>query len=101
MWRFMKKLARDLALTLYDHPSEFRQMSLPRVWFTLIGIAYMITWVREEFFGVKFQSWTALTGALATCAGAYAFKKVTEGRAAANAPSQPVGTQGTGDRESG
>ena len=95
LWFYAKKLLRDLALTLYDHPSEFKQMSLPRVWFTLIGVAYLITWAREEFFGIKFQSWTALTGALATCAGAYAFKKVSE-RGNVNATGNTGGSSGNG-----
>jgi hypothetical protein len=96
LWQYIKKGIRDLALTLYDHPTEFQQMSLPRVWFTIIGVAYLITWVREEFLGIQFKSWTALTGALATCAGAYAFKKVSE----RNAPNNAIGAQGVGDRES-
>jgi hypothetical protein len=94
-----KKILRDLALTLYDHPTEFQQMSLPRVWFTALGIMFAITWIREEFFGIKFSSWTALTSALGVCAGAYAFKKVSE-RGNINAPSNPVGTGGIGNRES-
>jgi len=96
----LRKLARDLALTLYDHPTEFLFMSLPRVGFAAFGLMFGITWYREAFLGIKFSSWTSLTTGLGICAGAYAFKKVAEGRAS-NAPSQPVGTQGTGDRESG
>ena len=99
LWRFTKKLARDLALTLYDHPTEFQQMSLPRVWFMILGIMFAVTWIREEFFGVTFKNWTALTTALGVCAGAYALKKTSE-RGQSNAPSNPVGAGGTGNRES-
>lgn len=95
----IKKVLRDLALTLYDHPTKFEQMSLPRVWFMALGIMFAITWVREEFFGITFKNWTALTSALGVCAGAYALKKTSE-RGQSNAPNNPVGTGGTGNRES-
>jgi len=95
----IKKIVVDLFSTLYDD-YEFRYMSLPRVGFAAFGIMFGITWYRELFLGIHFNSWTSLTSGLGICAGAYAFKKVSEGRVN-NAPNQSIGTQGTGDRESG
>lgn len=78
---YFKKLLRDLALTLYDHPTEFQCLSLARIWITVFGIMIVITWYREEFQGIKFGSWAALTALFSIACGAYGLKKWQEGKA--------------------
>lgn len=75
----MKKFLRDLALTLYDHPTEFKCLSLARLWMTLFGICMLISWGMETFAGTKFSAWVGLNAAFATAAGAYGLKKWQEG----------------------
>lgn len=99
MWRILKKFLRDVALTLYDHPTEFKCLSLARIWMTIFGLMLVITWYREAFLGVRFGAWMYLTSVFATATGAYGLKKWRE--VGSNAPSNPVRAEGTGDRESG
>lgn len=80
MLRHVKKLARDLALTLYDHPTEFICLSLARIWVTIFGLMAVVTWYRETFLGVKFGSWAALTALFSIACGAYGLKKWQEGK---------------------
>lgn len=75
---FIRKLARDLALTLYDHPTEFKCMSLARVWASIFGVLLAVTWWREEFYGVRFANWMYLTMAFTSALSAYGLKKWVE-----------------------
>ena len=99
MWTGIKKLARDLALTLYDHPTKFVGMSTARLWMTIFGLMIVVTWYREQYQGIKFSAWPYLVSAFVTVTTAYGLKKWREG--GTNAPSNPVRAEGTGDRESG
>lgn len=58
-----------------------------------------VTWYREQYCGVKFSAWPYLVSAFVTATTAYGLKKWRED--GSNAPSNPVRTEGTGDRESG
>lgn len=80
MWRLLKKILRDIALTLYDHPTEFKCLSLSRVWATIFGIELSVCWYREEFSGVKFANWMYLTMAFTSALGAYGLKKWQDGK---------------------
>lgn len=76
--RFIKKALRDLALTLYDDPEEFKCMSMPRVWCAISGIVVVVAWFTEQFFGKPFASWSQLIAWATACLGAYGVKKYTE-----------------------
>jgi hypothetical protein len=79
LWAGTCKLLRDLALTLYDHPSEFKCLSLSRLWATVFGIMIFETWRMEVYHGVKFTNWMYLSMNFSAALGAYGLKKWKEG----------------------
>jgi hypothetical protein len=78
----IKRILRDLALTLYDHPTEFKCLSLARLWAFIFGVELSITWYREAFLGIKFTNWMYLTTAFTACLTAYGLKKWQDGQTA-------------------
>ena len=80
MLHLIKKIARDIALTLYDHPTEFICLSLARIWVNIFGLMIVVTWYREEFMGIKFGAWGNLTSLFIAACGAYGLKKWQDGK---------------------
>ena len=71
------KLVRDLALTLYDD-FDFQYISLPRIAFATSIIAVVISWIADQFFGLKYAQFGSLVAWCTACGGAYAAKKFAD-----------------------
>ena len=82
MWRQSKKILRDIALTLYDHPSEFKCLGWPRLWGTIFAVELVVLVNAKIFFGYQVEGYvlTALTTGLGICFGGYGWKKYIEGK---------------------
>lgn len=79
LWAGLRKILRDLALTLYDHPTQFQCLSLSRLWATVFGVMIFETWRMEVYYGVKFSNWMYLSMNFSSALGAYGLKKWKEG----------------------
>jgi hypothetical protein len=77
MWKNVKWVLRQLALTLYDD-FEFKHISLPRVWCAVSGLCIIVALIAELGFGIKFSGWTQLVAWASTCLTAYVGKKFSE-----------------------
>lgn len=74
IWFWLKKLFMDLILTMYDD-QEYKVMSLPRVSCVVSGICVIISWIADQFLGIKYGDIALLIGWNTTSFGAYAVKK--------------------------
>lgn len=83
---WIKKLSMDLILTMYDD-NEFKSMSLPRVSCLISGLCVIISWIADQFFGIKYGDIALLIGWNTTSFGAYAVKKFVNTKIGNNPPS--------------
>ena len=74
MFERTRKAARDLASTVYDD-QEFRVMSLPRVSFMVSVLTVLVVTGVEQFAGLPFAHYEALTAWCLGLGATYAAKK--------------------------
>jgi hypothetical protein len=80
MVKFIKKVSKDIALTVYDD-FKFKYMSLPRLVFAVSVVVTIVAWIADQFFGLKFDHFSDLINWTMASAAAYGVKKfVDKGR---------------------
>ena len=91
MFERTRKAARDLASTVYDD-QEFRVMSLPRIAFLVSVLTVLVVTGVEQFAGLPFGHYEALTAWCLGLGATYAAKKWID---------RPSGGRPPGDGEGG
>ncbi len=74
--RFYKFIMYDIPGILYDHEQDGNAyLSLPRLIYGIAGLLVVIAYVREHFFGIKYENFLNMIGFFTAAAGGYIGKR--------------------------